>query len=110
MLLRADVGCITTVESILLLYETSSGVLHYGVGFCFTELTIKQEEEPAEEADNRSPALKEIGQTGEEEAALEESMTGSPNIEQDGLSGPNVTAEAGSRQPNGTDECISTLH
>ncbi|KAE8299437.1 Zinc finger protein Helios Ikaros family zinc finger protein 2 [Larimichthys crocea] len=34
-----------------------------------SELTIKQEEETAEEADNRS---EEIGQTGEEEAALEE--------------------------------------
>lgn len=66
-----------------------------------SELTIKQEEETAEEADNRSPALEEIGQTGEEGAALEESMTGSPTSAQDGLSEPNVTADAGSRQPNG---------
>ncbi|TMS06144.1 Zinc finger protein Helios, partial [Larimichthys crocea] len=62
-----------------------------------SELTIKQEEETAEEADNRS---EEIGQTGEEEVALEESMTGSPNNVHDELSGPNVTADAGSRQPN----------
>ncbi|KAL7384981.1 hypothetical protein ABVT39_012834 [Epinephelus coioides] len=66
-----------------------------------SELTIKQEEETAEEADNRSPALEELGQTGEEGAALEESMTGSPTSAQDGLSEPNVTADAGSRQPNG---------
>ncbi|XP_076603822.1 zinc finger protein Helios isoform X1 [Chaetodon auriga] len=66
-----------------------------------SELAIKQEEETAEEADNRSPALEEIGQTGEEEVAVEESMTGSPNNVQDGLSGPNVTADAGNRQPNG---------
>ncbi|KAM8749693.1 zinc finger protein Helios isoform 1-T2 [Acanthopagrus schlegelii] len=66
-----------------------------------SELTIKQEEETAEEADNRSPALEEISQTGEEEGALEESMTGSPNDAQDGLSGPNVTADAGSRQAHG---------
>lgn len=74
----------------------------------FTELTIKQEEETAE--DNRSPALEEISQTGEEEGALEESMTGSPNDAQDGLSGPNVTADAGSRQAHGTDEYISKCH
>ncbi|XP_018527470.1 zinc finger protein Helios [Lates calcarifer] len=66
-----------------------------------SEVTIKQEEETAEEADNRSPALEEIGQTQEEGVALEESMSGSPNNVQDGLSGPNVTADAGSRQPNG---------
>ncbi|XP_070770723.1 zinc finger protein Helios [Enoplosus armatus] len=66
-----------------------------------SEVTIKQEEETAEEADNRSPALEEIGQTEEEGVALEESMTGSPSNAQDGLSGPNVTADAGSRQPNG---------
>lgn len=71
---------------------------------CFTEVTIKQEEETAEEADNRSPALEEIGQTQEEGVALEESMSGSPNNVQDGLSGPNVTADAGSRQPNG--KCV----
>uniref|UniRef100_A0A3Q0S1W2 IKAROS family zinc finger 2 n=1 Tax=Amphilophus citrinellus TaxID=61819 RepID=A0A3Q0S1W2_AMPCI len=65
------------------------------------ELIIKQEEEIAEEADNRSPAPEEIGQTGEEVVALEESMSGSPNNTQDGLSGPNVTAESGNRQANG---------
>lgn len=75
--------------------------------FCFTELTIKQEEDTVEEADNRSPVLEEIGQTGEEEVALEESMTGSPNNVHDRLSGPNVTADAGNRQPNGNNECIS---
>lgn len=31
-------------------------------------------------------------------------MTGSPTSAQDGLSEPNVTADAGSRQPNGTDQ------
>nr|XP_046259829.1 zinc finger protein Helios [Scatophagus argus]XP_046259830.1 zinc finger protein Helios [Scatophagus argus]XP_046259831.1 zinc finger protein Helios [Scatophagus argus]XP_046259832.1 zinc finger protein Helios [Scatophagus argus]XP_046259833.1 zinc finger protein Helios [Scatophagus argus] len=66
-----------------------------------SELTIKQEEETVEEADNRSPAIEETGQTGEEEPALEESMSGSPNNVQDGLSGPNVTADTGSRQSNG---------
>ncbi|TDH06961.1 hypothetical protein EPR50_G00119420 [Perca flavescens] len=66
-----------------------------------SELTIKQEEETAEEADNRSPGLGEIGETGEEGVALEESMTGSPNNLQDGLSEPNMTADGGSRQPNG---------
>lgn len=76
----------------------------------FTELTIKQEEETTEEADNRSPALEEISQTGEEEGAPEESMTGSPNDVQDGLSGPNVTADAGSRQAHGTNEYISKCH
>lgn len=75
--------------------------------FCFTERTIKQEQETAEEADNRSPALEEIGQTEEEGVALEESMTGSPNNVQDGLSGPNATADAGSQQPSGTDKYIS---
>ncbi|XP_041663536.1 zinc finger protein Helios isoform X1 [Cheilinus undulatus] len=66
-----------------------------------SEVTIKQEEDTAEEADNRSPALEEIGQTGEEGDPLEESMTDSPNNLQDGLSGSNVTADSGSRQPNG---------
>ncbi|KAF3694973.1 Zinc finger protein Helios Ikaros family zinc finger protein 2 [Channa argus] len=65
-----------------------------------SELTIKQEEDTAEEAENRSPALEEMGQTGEEGVALDESMTGSPSNTQDGLSGPNVTTDAG-RQPNG---------
>ncbi|KAM3607874.1 uncharacterized protein V6R79_015563 [Siganus canaliculatus] len=64
-----------------------------------SELTIKQEEETTE-ADNRSPALEEMGQTGEEEAAMEEAMTGSPNNVQDGLSGMTVAADAGHRQPN----------
>ncbi|XP_006802417.1 zinc finger protein Helios [Neolamprologus brichardi] len=64
------------------------------------ELTIKQEEEIMDESDNRSPAVEEIGQTGEEGIALEESMSGSPSNVQDGLSGPNVTAESGNR-PNG---------
>lgn len=61
-----------------------------------TEVTIKQEEETAEEADNRSPAIT------EEEATLEESITGSPNNFHDRLAGPNVAADAGNRQPNGT--------
>uniref|UniRef100_A0A3B5BAT9 Zinc finger protein Helios-like n=1 Tax=Stegastes partitus TaxID=144197 RepID=A0A3B5BAT9_9TELE len=70
--------------------------------FCFTELTIKQEEETTEEAESRSPAPEDAGQTGDEGVVLEESITGSPsNIIQDGLSGPNVTADAGNRQPNG---------
>ncbi|KAM7407617.1 hypothetical protein PAMA_003375 [Pampus argenteus] len=64
-----------------------------------TELTIKQEEETGEEADNTSPALEGLRQTGEEEEiALEESMTGSPSNLQDGQ---NMTADADSRQPNG---------
>lgn len=71
----------------------------------FTELTIKQEEEIAEEADNRSPAPEEMGQTGDEGVALEESISGSPGNIQDGLPGPNATADAGNRQPNGTN-CI----
>lgn len=75
------------------------------VVFCFTELTIKQEEETAEEAENRSPALEEIGQTGEEGVALDESMSGSPSNTQDGLSGPNMAADPGSRQPNGNEHC-----
>nr|XP_029133520.1 zinc finger protein Helios isoform X2 [Labrus bergylta] len=65
-----------------------------------SEVTIKQEEDTAEEADNRSPALEEIGQTGEEGDTLEESMTDSPNNLQDGLSESNVSADSGSRQPN----------
>ncbi|XP_074551221.1 zinc finger protein Helios [Halichoeres trimaculatus] len=64
------------------------------------EVTIKQEEDTAEEDDNRSPALEEIGQTGEEADTLEESMTDSPGNIQDGLSGSIVTADSGSR-PNG---------
>uniref|UniRef100_UPI0037E88E56 zinc finger protein Helios n=1 Tax=Semicossyphus pulcher TaxID=241346 RepID=UPI0037E88E56 len=65
-----------------------------------SEVTIKQEEDTVEEADNRSPALEEIGQTGEEGDTLEESMTDSPNNTQDGLSEPNATSDSGSR-PNG---------
>ncbi|XP_075895882.1 zinc finger protein Helios isoform X3 [Nelusetta ayraudi] len=60
-----------------------------------SEVTIKQEEDTAEEADNRSPAI------AEEEAALEESITGSPNNLHDRLAGPNVAADAGNQQPNG---------
>ncbi|XP_042283084.1 zinc finger protein Helios [Thunnus albacares] len=67
-----------------------------------SELTIKQEEETGEEADNKSPALEGLGQTGEEEGvALEESMTVSPSNTQDGLSGQSMAADAESRQPNG---------
>lgn len=73
--------------------------------FCSAERTIKQEEDTAEEAENRSPALEEIGQTGEEGVALDESMTGSPSNMQDGLSGPNISSDAGSRQSNGNDQC-----
>lgn len=62
---------------------------------------IKQEEETGEEADNRSPALEELSQTGDEGVALGESMTGSPNNAQDDLSGQDMTADTGSRQPNG---------
>lgn len=74
--------------------------------FCLTELIIKQEEDTAEEAENRSPALEEMGRTGEEVGVLDESMSGSPSNVQDGLSGPNVSADAGSRQPNGNDFCV----
>nr|XP_043875592.1 zinc finger protein Helios [Solea senegalensis]XP_043875593.1 zinc finger protein Helios [Solea senegalensis]XP_043875594.1 zinc finger protein Helios [Solea senegalensis] len=65
------------------------------------ELKIKQEEETADVGDKRSPAPEEIHQTAEEGGVMEESMTGSPSNIQDGLSGPNVTADAGSRQPSG---------
>ncbi|XP_054471588.1 zinc finger protein Helios [Anoplopoma fimbria] len=64
-----------------------------------SDLKIKQEEETAEEADTRSPA--EIGQTGEEGVALEDSMTDSPSNVQDGLSEPNATADLESRQTHG---------
>ncbi|XP_058479035.1 zinc finger protein Helios isoform X2 [Solea solea] len=64
------------------------------------ELKIKQEEETADVGDKRSPAPEEIHQTVEEGGVMEESMTGSPSNIQDGLSGPNVTADAGSRQPS----------
>ncbi|CAN9497874.1 unnamed protein product [Ophioblennius macclurei] len=66
-----------------------------------SELTIKQEEEIAEEADNSSPAPEEISQVGDEGAALEESMSGSPSNTQDGLPGSNAAVDAGNRQPNG---------
>lgn len=66
------------------------------------EVTIKQEEDTAEEADNRSPAVT------EEEVTLEESITGSPNNFHDSLAGPNVAADAANRQPNGTSR-IKTL-
>lgn len=66
------------------------------VAVVLTEVTIKQEEDTAEEADNRSPAIV------EEEVAVEESITGSPNNLHDRLAGPNVTADAGNQQPNGT--------
>ncbi|XP_017279303.1 zinc finger protein Helios isoform X3 [Kryptolebias marmoratus] len=65
-----------------------------------SELTIKQEE-IMDEAENSSPAAEEIGQTGDEGVAPEESMAGSPSDTQDGLSGPNVSADTGNRQPNG---------
>lgn len=54
-----------------------------------------------EQPDNRSPAAVEMGQTGEEEAVLEDSMSGSPRDVHDRLSGPNVAADAGNRQSNG---------
>lgn len=37
-------------------------------------------------------------------------MSGSPNNVHDELSGPNVTADAGSRQPNGSNEYIYECH
>lgn len=75
--------------------------------FPFIELTIKQEEEINEEADNRSPAPEDMGQMGDDSVVLEESMTGSPSSNvQDGLSGPNVAADAGHRQTNGTTDCV----
>lgn len=67
------------------------------------EVTIKQEDDTAEEADNRSPAIT------EEEAALEESITGSPNNFHDRLAGPNVAADAANRQPNGTSRPDGTI-
>lgn len=59
-----------------------------------------------EGSENRSPALDETGQTGEEEVALEESMTGSPNDMRD-RSESNVAPGAENRQPNGNNELIS---
>ncbi|XP_041858208.1 zinc finger protein Helios isoform X2 [Melanotaenia boesemani] len=64
-------------------------------------LTIKQEEEVAEEADNSSLAPEEIGQTGDEGAAVEDSVVGSLSNVQNGLSGPNAPADAGNRQSHG---------
>lgn len=100
----------TPIKPALSEFDTVSCASQNCCCFCFTEVTIKQEEETAEEADNRSPALEEIGQIREEGEGLEESMTGSPSNGQDGLSGPNVTADAGSRQPNGTNQYISKCH
>lgn len=54
-----------------------------------------------EQPDNRSRAAAEMGQTGEEEAALEDSMSSSPRDVHDRLSGPNVAADVGNRQSNG---------
>ncbi|KAM9710093.1 zinc finger protein Helios isoform 2-T2 [Menidia menidia] len=65
------------------------------------ELKIKQEEDIAKEVDNSNPAAEEIGQTGEEGAAQEECLTGSPGNEQNDLSGTNESADAGNRQSNG---------
>lgn len=59
-----------------------------------------------EEDDNKSPALEEIGQTGEEEVVLEESINGSPNNGHDRLSGPNVSTDVGNRQSNGNSDFI----
>ncbi|CAG09253.1 unnamed protein product [Tetraodon nigroviridis] len=66
-----------------------------------SELKIKLEEDTTEQHDNRSPAPEEMGQTGEEEAGLEDSMSSSPRDVHDRLSGPHVVAEAGNRHPNG---------
>lgn len=73
--------------------------------FYFTELRIKQEE-IMDEAENSSPAAEEIGQTGDEGVAPEESMVGSPSDTQDGLSGPNLPADTGNRQSNGKDHVL----
>lgn len=56
-----------------------------------------------DEAENSSPAAETIVQTGDESVTHEESMTSSPSDTQDGLSGPNVSADPGNRQPNGKD-------
>ncbi|KAM9851045.1 zinc finger protein Helios [Aulostomus maculatus] len=66
-----------------------------------SELTIKQEEETGEEADNRSPSLEELSQTAEEGEALGESMTGSPSNVRDGSAEKNMPTDTGSHQPNG---------
>ncbi|KAF7668531.1 hypothetical protein LDENG_00003030 [Lucifuga dentata] len=66
-----------------------------------SEPTIKQEEEAIEEADSRSTAHEEMGQSGEEGPGLEESMNDSPTNLQDRLPGSNLTADSRSRQPNG---------
>lgn len=68
--------------------------------FCVTELKIKIEEDTTEQQ-NKSPAPEEMGQTGEEEAGLEDSMSGSPRDVHDRLSGPNVIADTGNRHHNG---------
>lgn len=67
----------------------------------FTEVAIKQEEDLVEDGDNSSPAAEDIGHRGEEGATPEESMTNSPHNAQDGLSGPNIPSDAGTRQQNG---------
>lgn len=54
-----------------------------------------------EQPDNCSSAPEKMGQSGEEEAGLEESMSGSPREGHDRLSGPNVVLDTGNRQPNG---------
>lgn len=54
-----------------------------------------------ERPDTRSPAPEEMGQTGEEETPMEDSMNSSPRDVQDRLSGPNVAADMGNRHPNG---------
>lgn len=69
--------------------------------FRLTELKIKQEEDTVEQPDNRSPAPGEMGQTGEGEATLEDSTSSSPRDVHHRLSGPNVVADVGNRQPNG---------
>lgn len=81
---------------------------HFDFVVVLTELMIKQEEETAEEADNRSPALEDMSQTAEEEAAMEESITGSPNNVHERLTGPNMAADTGNR-PNGISKCFTPM-
>ncbi|XP_061579716.1 zinc finger protein Helios isoform X2 [Cololabis saira] len=64
------------------------------------ELTVKQEDEIAEE-DNSSPAPEDMDPMGDEGAALKESVDGSPCDVQDGLSGANGPSDAGNRPANG---------
>ncbi|XP_038158567.1 zinc finger protein Helios isoform X2 [Cyprinodon tularosa] len=65
------------------------------------EVAIKQEEDLVENGDNSSSAPEEMGHTGDEGAAMEESLTNSPHNAQDGLSGPNVPSDPVIRQQNG---------